>query len=205
MSVLTHQFYQKGINWIIESYLDKDSVEQLKKEINSNLDLLHKNTYSSALQGNNSTQYWIYDHQVHPEFFNQNFTQLMYDLKDGVNDALISYSLTKNRSIKFESAWSIIGDKNTYCRIHNHPNIDGVSSVLYLQVPEVVNEVDLSSPQGQIYFVLNSDNSTDDLDSQVIHITPEIGKLLIFPNWLLHGTYPQKEGIRQTLNTNLFI
>lgn len=205
MSVLTHQFYQKGINWIIESYLDKDSVEQLKKEINSNLDLLHKNTYSSALQGKNSTQYWIYDHQVHPKFFNQKFTELMYHLKDGVNDALVSYNLTKNTSIKFESAWSIIGDKNTYCRIHNHPNIDGVSSVLYLQVPEVVKEEDLNSPQGQIYFVLNSDNSTDDLDSQVIHITPEVGKLLIFPNWLLHGTYPQMEGARQTLNTNLFI
>ena len=33
-----------------------------------------------------------------------------------------------------------------------------------------------------------------------LHINPEVGKLLIFPDWILHGTYPQTKGIRQSFN-----
>ena len=33
-------------------------------------------------------------------------------------------------------------------------------------------------------------------------INPEVGKLLIFPDWVLHGTYPQTKGTRQTLNVD---
>lgn len=200
-----YQFHQKGKNWVLESYPDGLLVESLKNLLNSNLDSLHENTYSSAVQGKNSTQYWIYDHQQHPVFFNEEFGNLMSSLKDYAENILINHQLIDKRSLKFESVWSIIGDENSYCTIHDHPNITGVSVVLYLQVPPNTSENHLDQTRGQIYFVLDSDSNTTDFDSKVVHITPDVGKILIFPNWLLHGTYPQLEGIRQTLNTNLFI
>jgi hypothetical protein len=39
-------------------------------------------------------------------------------------------------------------------------------------------------------------------NSKIIHINPEVGKLLIFPDWIIHGTYPQTKGIRQTFNVD---
>jgi hypothetical protein len=198
-----HKLYQRQKNWILESHLDNCLVESLKNSINIHLDSLYENTYSSAVKGENSTQYWIYDHQVHPIFFNKEFESSMYKLKDYAQSILIEHNLIQQPSLKFESVWSIIGNENSYCEIHDHPNICGVSVVLYLQIPENKSENHLEQNKGQIYFVLDSD-STEDFDSRVVHITPSVGKILIFPNWLLHGTYPQVKGIRQTLNTNLF-
>lgn len=35
---------------------------------------------------------------------------------------------------------------------------------------------------------------------KLIDINPEVGKLLIFPSWIIHGTCPQTKGTRQTFN-----
>lgn len=200
-----NNLYQKGQNWVLESYLDGSLVNTLKNSVNNHLDSLYENTHSSAVQGQNSTQYWIYDYKMHPNFFNEEFGNAMQSLKTYAKDILFDKGLIEDRPLNFESVWSIIGDEYSYCGIHDHPNILGVSVVLYLQVPPNVSDNHLDQTRGQIYFVLDSDSRDEDFDKRVIHITPDVGKLLIFPNWLLHGTYPQTKGIRQTLNTNLFI
>lgn len=200
-----NNLYRKGKNWILESYLDQSTVNVLRNSVNNNLENLYENTYNSAIQGENSIQYWIYDYKIHPVFFNKDFESSINELKSHVNNVLIENKLLENPSLRFESIWSIIGDENSYCGIHDHPNINGLSAVLYLQVPENKSENHLNQSRGQIYFVLDSDSLNDKFDSRVVHITPDVGKLLVFPNWVLHGTYPQIKGVRQTLNTNLFI
>jgi len=197
--------YQNGKNWVLESYLDTSLVLTLKNSLNDHLESLYENTHSSAVQGKNSNQYWIYDYKMHPNFFNQEFGNAMENLKSYAENILSEQKLIEKKSLTFESVWSIIGDEYSYCGIHDHPNIYGVSVVLYLQVPPNVSNNHLDQTRGQIYFVLDSDSRDKDFDKRVIHITPDVGKILIFPNWLLHGTYPQVRGTRQTLNTNLFI
>lgn len=199
------KLYQKGKNWVLESHLNSSLVQALKDCVNSSLDSLYENTYSAAIRGQNSVQYWIYDYEAHPMFFNEEFDNLMQKLKTHTEDILIQYKLIEKKPLTFESVWTIIGNEGSYCTIHDHPNILGVSVVLYLQVPQITTKNPLEQTRGQIYFVLDSDTPNEDLDSRVVHITPDIGKILIFPNWILHGTYPQVKGIRQTLNTNLFI
>ena len=200
-----NNLYQNGKNWVLESYLDDSLVKKLKESVNSNFESLYENTKSSAIQGQNSVQYWIYDHKMKPMFFDETFKTSMHDLKTYAEDILIKQKLIENSSLKFESIWTIIGNENSYCTIHDHQNILGISVVLYLQVPPNTLDNYLDKSRGQIYFVLDSNTPTKDFGSRVIHINPDIGKILMFPNWLLHGTYPQIEGIRQTLNTNFFI
>ena len=200
---LNESVYRKNKNWIIESELDNDCVKKLKKCVNSNLNVLYENTYSSATQGKKSTQYWIYDYQEQPKFFNEEFKNLILHIKDNIKNILSKYDFVNLTKFDLESIWTIIGDEHSYCMIHDHTNISGISVVLYLQVPPIDPDDYYDKSRGQIYFVLDSD-SLDDIKSRVINITPTSGKILIFPNWLLHGTYPQMKGPRQTLNMNLF-
>ncbi len=201
---LSESLHKKNKNWIIEYELDNIFVKKIKECVNTNLDVLYENTYSSAIQGKNSTQYWIYDHQEHPKFFNDEFKDLLSDLKDSVKNTISKYDFINLTKFDLESIWTIIGEENSYCMIHDHTNISGISIVLYLQVPPICPDDYFDKSRGQIYFVLDSD-SLDDVESRVVNITPTLGKILIFPNWLLHGTYPQMKGSRQTLNINLFV
>ena len=54
-----------------------------------------------------------------------------------------------------ESIWTIIGDEHSYCMIHDHTNISGISVVLYLQVPPIDPDDYYDKSRGQIYFVLD--------------------------------------------------
>jgi len=84
------------------------------------------------------------------------------------------------------SAWTVLGEKGGYHVCHKHNDTDDISTVLYLAVPEETN-----NKQGAIYFF--AENNLN------VHI-PKVGELLIFPVTMHHGTYPQGEGLRQTLN-----
>ena len=195
--------YQNKDNWVLETYFDPTVTNSLKEIVNSNRDCLYENTESSAVRGLNSIQYWIYHHKMQPKFFDKTFEDGIKKLKEHVKSNLLQHNVIKDESLDYEGIWSIIGNEGSYCMIHDHTNISGISAVLYLQTPGYDPQHHLEDAQGQIYFVLNSDNS-EDFESKVCHILPDVGKVLIFPNWLLHGTHPQAKGDRQTLNINFF-
>lgn len=198
-------FYKKGKNWVIETYLDDSLLKSLTKELDKNIESVPINTEYSPIQGQNSVQHWIYDKKSGKKFFNEEFESLMNKLKDYSKELMIKYDIVGESSVEFDGVWSIIGGENSYCQIHDHPNINGVSVVLYLRVPQHNSDHFLDQTRGQIYFVLDCETATEDFSSKVVEINPDVGKILIFPNWMLHGTYPQLDGIRQTLNTNLSI
>ena len=99
------------------------------------------------------------------------------------------------------NAWSVIGEENSYHTIHCHNEgiFDGISTLVYLEVPET-NVKD--EPENDIFLVtrVGSGNPFYYKIPPYSSINPEVGKLLIFPDWVLHGTYPQTKGIRQTFN-----
>jgi hypothetical protein len=90
-------------------------------------------------------------------------------------------------NLNISSAWTVLGEKGTYHTLHRHNLNDDISTVLYLEVPNIK----FPDADGCFYF-FNGE--------EVQEIIPKKGDLLIFPATLFHGSYPQGEGLRQTLN-----
>jgi hypothetical protein len=116
--------------------------------------------------------------------------------------------------------WSVHSYEGDYNPLHDHgANTDlGLSSILYLKVPPVIaakpaiegvpNLFKASGNCDGFTQLVWGANGSKDL-SLLRHATheyvkPETGKLLIFPNWLLHGVEPFfGEGERRTLSCNM--
>lgn len=100
------------------------------------------------------------------------------------------------------------GNKGSYHTPHEHGR-DYVSCVIYTEVPDgpspLMDTVGASDNRGPIYFVMHSDNYSHLYHPQkrLLHVLPEKGMIIIFPSWLIHGTLPQGEGIRTTVNFDL--
>ena len=94
------------------------------------------------------------------------------------------------KKVELIASWTCIGKKGTYHTAHKHNTNDDLVAVLYLACPEA------TYPDGAIYFIENN---------EVYRHMPETGDLLIFPATTIHGTYPQGEGLRQTLNMDFKI
>ena len=108
-----------------------------------------------------------------------------------------------------------------YNPIHDHgtKTIMGISTTAWTKVPKQIGEK--SKANTPTYSLYNESGHSDGcisfqygrvsvLDSerlapaQSFVMTPEIGKLLIFPSWLQHMVYPFKgEGERRTIASNL--
>ena len=120
---------------------------------------------------------------------------------DYFGDLFLNYIENCGQPIKYEklkptSIWMVKGDKGSYHRLHNHvarfkndePKL-GFSCVLYLNVPD-------SEDTGEFYFLLKKENITE-----MNFFMPKKGDLIIMPNSVYHGVYPQTSmGERVTLN-----
>lgn len=106
--------------------------------------------------------------------------------KDYLNDVLdIIKSKINKDNLECFNTWVCYGTENCYheLHIHNEPNKNKLATILYLDVP--------NNDGGEFYYVENN---------KTTKVKPEIGTFIIFPIHLLHGSYPQGEGIRQTFN-----
>jgi len=198
--------YENNNAWIIEDYLDVNLVEEIRTIIKDNLNNLYKNKEGYSTTGKNSEQYWLI-HQKYNFFIGDSrFYDFQKEYKNQILNRIKEADLFDERrkkdiNLQYINAWSVIGEENSYHTIHNHNEgtFDVISTLVYLEVPEtnVENESDnnifLVTDSGPRNLFYNKNNS-------YTSINPEVGKLLIFPGWVLHGTYPQTKGIRQTFN-----
>jgi Putative 2OG-Fe(II) oxygenase len=118
--------------------------------------------------------------------------------------------------------WSVHSYEGDYNPLHDHGGNTplGLSSILYLKVPPVIAEK-IAVPHGGAP-QLNMASGNCDGFTQLVwgatgmrdfsllrpptqqYIKPEVGKLLVFPNWLLHRVEPFfGEGERRTLSCNM--
>ena len=197
--------YENKNAWIIEDYLDVNLVEEIRTIIKDNLNNLYKNKEGYSTTGKNSEQYWLI-HQGNNFFIGDlRFYHFEKEYKNQILNRIKAADLfDKNKKdiySKYINAWSVIGEENSYHTMHCHNGgiFDVISTLVYLEVPEtnVKNESD-----NNIFLVtdLGPRNPFYNEEYPYISINPEVGKLLIFPGWVLHGTYPQTKGIRQTFN-----
>ena len=99
------------------------------------------------------------------------------------------------------SAWTVIGEENSYHTMHDHGRVyDGISTLVYLEVPET-NVEDEPETIFSFPLTLKLRNQYYYENASVINSNPEVGKLLIF---LTGGRmeHIQTKGIRQSFNVD---
>ena len=191
-----------GNNWLIEDQFDNELLNDIKKFFDDNLEFLYADKEGYSTTGNNAEQYWIEKKGEKPFYYkNKEYEDIEQRFKKGIHGRLKSASFLKNDNIQLHqsTAWTVIGEEGSYHTIHTHGEgmVDGLSVVLYLNVPEIK---DVSN---SVFLVLHADPSSHFINQgcpSVYHIEPEVGKVLIFPYNIPHGTYPQTKGTRQTFN-----
>jgi hypothetical protein len=118
--------------------------------------------------------------------------------------------------------WSVHSYEGDYNPLHDHGGNTplGLSSILYLKVPPVIAEKEAVLHGGAPKMNMASGNcdgftqfvwgATGMRDFTLLrpptqqYIKPEVGKLIVFPNWLLHRVEPFfGEGERRTLSCNM--
>lgn len=117
------------------------------------------------------------------EYFLNNYLDKLKDIQAHlINLIKQNINIKKIYCLK---AWSCIGSENCYFELHRHNQYSNnkIATIIYLDVPK--------GNGGEFYYIKNN---------ETFKIKPEIGTVLMFPNYLLHGSYPQSAGIRQTLN-----
>jgi hypothetical protein len=164
-------------DWFVKTEINvlpyKKIIDNITKQMTSNKE-------GVSTQGKDSKQFYIEN--------SQELNPIVQDIKKVINTSL------KDFDLKLLSAWTVYGEKYGFHKIHrhNHENNNHLATVLFLDVPKIV-EPDLC---GNLFFITR--DKYNNLEYK--EFSPKIGDFFIFPIHVLHGTYPQSEGIRQTLN-----
>jgi hypothetical protein len=125
------------------------------------------------------------------------------------------------KKVEIDETWSVHSYDGDYNPIHDHgtKTIMGISTTAWTKVPPQIGAKGIANTS--TYSLYNESGHSDGciafqygrvsvIDSerltpaQSFVMTPEVGKLLIFPSWLQHMVYPFKgEGERRTIASNL--
>ena len=201
------EIIEYGKNWFIKDQLDNELLNDIKNFFDKNLEFLYKDKESYSTTGNNAEQYWIEKKGKIPFYYkNKEYEDIERKFREGIYGRLKAASLLKSEKtddiqLQQSTAWTVIGEEGSYHTIHDHADgrKEGISIVLYLNVP------DSEDVSNSIFLVLHTDPSDHFIERgcpSIHHVKPEVGKVLIFPWNIPHGTYPQTKGIRQTFNVD---
>ena len=164
-----------------KSKLSKKIIDILNKHIDKS-HISKKDDYSSKLASQIQNEIKISNLMI-----NKNLSK---ELVNNIKDYLKKSHIEKVKKIKIINLWVVRQFKNEYNPIHYH---DGqISGVGYLQIPKNMNQNKLVKNKkfktnGTIDFINGQKNF---LSKSIYNLTPKIGDLLIFPNYLMHTAYP---------------
>lgn len=195
-----------GTSWLIEDQLNVELLNEIKNFFEIHLKFLYKDKEGYSTTGNHAEQYWIEKKGKNYFYYtNQEYENVEQKFRREIYGRLKKASFLRKDEIELKqnTAWTVIGEEGSYHTVHTHSDsrMNGIVTVLYLNVPD--SESDNKS--NSIFLVLHTDPSSHFISqscSSAYHINPKVGKLLIFPNHIPHGTYPQTKGIRQTFNVD---
>jgi len=200
------KLYEHGTNWLIEAQLPEDLLNELDNEVNGHLNDFLSDKENYTCKGDSVLQYWL---QKQGTNYIQNdslvsavsdYGKFMSEIcsKVGVFDpSFLSH-------LRPYGIWTVRGDEGSFHKMHQHNakgSVLGLATVSYLNVPSTNDD---DQPNNNVYFVMNSSENTVFSTNipNVVEVSPRRGQMFIFPNWLLHGTYPQSAGLRQTFNVD---
>ena len=165
---------------------------------------------------------------------NERSAQIQFDLSDEVGK-LVKGQLDKagksyvqkgfNRDVTADAfeAWTVHSYAGDFNPLHSHGvrTPAGLSCILYLKVPEQIEKISDPSEEGLslnkssgavdgfTYFTWGDGDNQDVNRFRPIteeYVKPEVGTMLIFPNWLRHAVMPfYGDGERRTFSANMNI
>ena len=147
---------------------------------------------------------------------------------DNCATKLLTQGFKRKLSAHAYECWTVHSFSGDYNLLHDHgvetdTTPIGMSSVLYLKVPDCIKKRTKLMKNDAGYLELDHNNASGDVDgfTQLLwgvtsrkemvdlrhpsseYIVPEEGKMIIFPHWLLHSVTPFfGKGERRTLSAN---
>ena len=196
--------------------LPPDFIDKINNFIDSkveNLDVIHQNSDSKYRPG--------IDLDIGLTEDNQDAKLLKTTLDTICGEYLRQIGHGDSHVDVFES-WSILSYAGDYNPLHDHDSATpaGLSTILYLKVPECIRELpdpddismdywsndNLGSVDGFTYF--SWEHRGVDMLRKLYpvgeeYFKPKVGSLLIFPNWLKHAVMPfYGDGERRIISAN---
>jgi|TARA_B110001452_G_C15029807_1_gene359895 uncharacterized protein (TIGR02466 family) len=175
----------------------KKLIDKINYEVDticSNKSLANKLDYSKKLVGQVKQEI-----SLPKTFVKKNLEKIISkNIKDFINKTLGR----KPKKVKIKNFWVVRQFSNEYNPVHFH---DGhISGVGYLKVPKFTasRKINLKT-NGTIDFI----NGSKMFLSESIHNhSPEVGDVLLFPNYLMHTAYPfSTSGERRSFSFNVEI
>jgi uncharacterized protein (TIGR02466 family) len=125
------------------------------------------------------------------------------DILKKINIKIEEYSIDYGvRKLKIDNSWINVQNKNSILTKHSHPD-SIISGVLYLKVDSKSSKLYFYNPnvyRNFVNFIKQTEYSNDSY-----FFTPQIGDLILFPSWLMHGSDNKKnnstERIALSFNT----
>ena len=164
-------------DWIIK---DSIEVKDFRRQVDSVVLNLNQEKENISTHGDNSKQYFFDD-------FNK-----IKNISENIQTIILKH--LKEISLELLSAWTVYGEKYGYHEIHQHnpETTNHLSSVTFLDIPSNIDK----NLSGDLFFILRNKNN----ELRYFRFQPKIGDLFFFPAHVFHGTFPQSEGNRQTIN-----
>ena len=189
-------------------------------EINSHIDESNTEDASKGLvgqisQNDKSAQTWF--------DLNDEVGQLVKGQLDRAGKSYVQKGFGRDVTVDTFEAWTVHSYAGDYNPLHSHGvrTSAGLSCILYLKVPEQIENIADPSEEG---ISLNQSSGTvdgftyftwGDGDNQDVnrfrpvteeYVKPEVGTMLVFPNWLRHAVMPfYGDGERRTFSANINI
>ena len=175
--------------------IPKKIINQINKEfekIIKNKNLSKKSDYSKKLVGQVNQEI-----ELSKSFINKHLKKF---INENINQFLKKTLNKKSNRIKIKNLWVVKQLKNDYNPIHFH-NGD-LSGVGYLKIPKNLTKGNKKlKTNGTIDFIHGSKSF---LSNSIYNHMPQVGDLILFPNYLMHTAYPfKKDGERRSFSFNL--
>ena len=137
-----------------------------------------KGKIKSNMLGWHSENFNLQDSEV--KFF---LESISININKAIND--MGWDLEKN-IINITSMWSIINKKDASNARHTHSN-NYISAAYYVEAPENCGDIIFYDPRDERIVRKPVIKNLNDLNSEVINITPKNGMLVLFPSYLHHS------------------
>jgi uncharacterized protein (TIGR02466 family) len=146
-------------------------------------DLKSKNTFSDVDEWKKTMLFSdpTFDNSLIKDYGLKAFeAELDMQIKNYLNQ--LGFRLHPKLSYRIVSSWMTLSKKGNYGHIHSHGMAD-LSGVYYFKTNEKDGDIFFETPNK----LLVSSFCFNHMHSRVYH-KPQVGKLLLFPGWLEHGT-----------------
>ena len=119
---------------------------------------------------------------------NDNLDNLLTKINDKLKEVYKRCGLKKDHSVNISQVWINVNSPGSSNSVHNHPN-SLFSGVYYVKAEENSGDIVFSNPNNLLSYTLypNMIETYNEFNSAKWYVTPNTGKLIIFPSWLEHS------------------